>query len=161
MKRLIQPLIWLLLLIACAKAQQKNAPAPSGLPPIIDREIIFGNPEIAFAQISPDGRYLAFLKPWKDTRNIFVKGVNEPFSAARLMTTETRRPILDYFWSRDGKYILYTRDNDGDENYNVFAVDPAVRPAAGADAPPSRDLTVDPKTVVLAKETDQTGVRKQ
>jgi hypothetical protein len=31
-----------------------------GLPPLIDRELLFGNPEIAGAQISPDGKYLAF-----------------------------------------------------------------------------------------------------
>ena len=31
--------------------------------PLIDRELFFGNPEIAGAQISPDGKYLAFLKP--------------------------------------------------------------------------------------------------
>ena len=28
-----------------------------GLPPLIDRELLFGNPEIAAAQISPDGKY--------------------------------------------------------------------------------------------------------
>ena len=139
MKRLIQAFACLALLISCAAAQQKGT--LTGLPPLIDREIIFGNPEIAFPQISPNGQYLAFLKPWKDTRNIYVKGVNEPFSAARLLTTETQRPILDYFWSRDSKHILYTKDNNGDENYNVFAVDPAARPAAGADAPASRELT--------------------
>ena len=33
------------------------------------------------------------------------------------------------------------KDNDGDENFNVYAVDPAAKPEAGADAPPSRDLT--------------------
>ena len=33
------------------------------------------------------------------------------------------------------------KDNDGDENFNVYAVDPAAKPAAGADAPASRDLT--------------------
>jgi dipeptidyl aminopeptidase/acylaminoacyl peptidase len=139
MKRLIPGLACLALLISYAAAQQKSP--STGLPPLIDREIIFGNPEIAFAQISPNGQFLAFLKPWKDTRNIYVKGVNEPFSAARLLTTETKRPILDYFWSRDSKYILYTRDNNGDENYNVFAVDPTGKPANGADAPASRDLT--------------------
>ncbi|MBZ5504596.1 MAG: S9 family peptidase [Acidobacteriia bacterium] len=139
MKRLIPGLACLALLISCAAAQQKSA--LTGLPPLIDREMVFGNPEIAFSQISPNGQYLAFLKPWKDTRNIYVKGVNEPFSAARLLTTETQRPILDYFWSHDSKYILYTRDNNGDENYNVFAVDPAGKPEAGADAPSSRDLT--------------------
>lgn len=114
----------------------KNSPAP-----LIDRDVIFGNPEIAAAELSPDGRFIAFLKPWKDTRNVYVKGVSEPFSAARLLTTETKRPVAGYLWTRDSKYILYAKDNDGDENFNVFAVDPLATPVAGADAPPSRDLT--------------------
>ncbi len=125
-----------------ATAQPKSgAKAATGLPQLIDREIFFGNPEIAGAQISPDGKYISFLKPWKDTRNIYVKGVNEPFSAARLLTTEAKRPVAGYFWTRDSKFILYVKDNDGDENFNVFAVDPVAKPAAGAEAPPSRDLT--------------------
>src|SRR5690349_14179466 len=145
MNKLFKSLLCLVLLVsalgATDKAKDKKAPAASGLPPIIDRELIFGNPEIAAPQLSPDGKYLAFLKPWKDTRNVYVKGVDEPFSAARLLTTETKRPIAGYFWSRDSKYILYVKDNDGDENFNVYAVDPAAKPAAGADAPASRDLT--------------------
>jgi dipeptidyl aminopeptidase/acylaminoacyl peptidase len=124
-----------------ARDKDKKAPIASGLPPIIERELIFGNPEIAGAQISPNGKYLSFVKPWKDTRNVYVKGLDEPFSAARLLTTETKRPVDDYFWSRDSKYILYIKDNDGDENFNVYLVDPTARPAGGAEAPPSRDLT--------------------
>jgi len=140
MKKLLHLLAYLVLLISCLAAQDSKSSA-SGLPPIIDREIIFGNPEIAAAQISPNGQYLTFLKPWKDTRNIYVKGVDEPFSAARLLTTEAKRPIPFYFWTRDSKYILYIKDNDGDENYNIYAVDPSAKPAAGADAPAARDLT--------------------
>jgi dipeptidyl aminopeptidase/acylaminoacyl peptidase len=128
----------LLLLVPAAGAQAKKA---AGLTPLIDRELIFGNPEIASAQLSPNGQYLAFLKPWKDTRNVWVKGVGEPFSAARLLTTESKRPIAGYFWTRDSKSILYVKDNDGDENFNVYAVDPSAKPPEGADAPPSRDLT--------------------
>src|SRR6516225_3908199 len=127
------------LLFACVAAAMTDK--TGGLLPLMDRDVIFGNPEIAGAQISPDGHYVAFLKPWKDTRNIYVKTVDEPFSAARLLTTEAKRPIAGYFWTRDGKYILYVKDNDGDENYNIYAVDPAAKPAAGAEAPPSRDLT--------------------
>lgn len=111
------------------------------LPPLIDRELLFGNPEIAGAELSPDGRFLAFLKPWNDTRNVWVKGVAEPFSAARLMTTETKRPIPGFLWTRDGKHICYVKDNDGDENYNVYAVDPSGPVPEGHDAPVSRDLT--------------------
>ena len=142
-KKYLQPVLCLVLLVSILGAQDKNqkTAASTGLPPLIDRELIFGNPEIAGAQISPDGKYLAFLKPWKDTRNVWVKGVDEPFSAARLLTTEAKRPVAGYFWSRDSKYILYIKDNDGDENFNVYAVEPQARPSAGADAPPSRDMT--------------------
>src|SRR5258708_33121826 len=92
-------------------------------------------------KISPDGQYLAFNRQRKETRNIWLKKTEEPFANAKLLTTEKKRPIPNYFWSRDGKYILYIKDNDGDENFNVYAVDPAAAPAAGADAPASRDLT--------------------
>jgi dipeptidyl aminopeptidase/acylaminoacyl peptidase len=113
----------------------------TGPPQLIDRELIFGDPEISGAQLSPDGKYLAFQKPWKGTRNIFVKGVDEPFSAARLLTAEPKRPIAGYLWSRDSKYILFAKDNDGDENFNVYEVNPAATPAPGADVPATRDLT--------------------
>ncbi|MCS7181930.1 MAG: S9 family peptidase [Thermoanaerobaculum sp.] len=116
-------------------------PASAKLPPLLDRELFFGNPEIAGAQLSPDGRYMAFLKPWKDTRNIWVKGTFEPFSAARLLTAETKRPIPGFFWSQDSRFILFVKDNDGDENFNVWAVFPADRPAPGEPAPQARNLT--------------------
>ncbi|MEP6703439.1 MAG: S9 family peptidase [Acidobacteriota bacterium] len=110
-------------------------------PPLIDREIFFGNPEYAGAQISPDGKYISFLKPLKDVRNVWVKGVDEPFEKARPLTAETKRPISGYFWSWDSKYILFTKDNDGDENFNVFAVNPSAAPAAGTAVPPPTNLT--------------------
>src|SRR6185295_1921147 len=115
----------------------QSSPAPA----LIDRDLLFGNPEITGAQISPDGKYLAFVKPWKDTRNLWVKRTEEPFSSAHLLTTETKRPIATWLWSRDGKYIAYVKDHDGDENFNVYRVNPAEAAAPGAQAPASRDLT--------------------
>src|SRR5262245_36363353 len=124
------------------KPAAKTAPAAApGLPPLLDRELFFGNPEIAAAQLSPDGKYIAFLKPWKDTRNVWVKKTGEPYTAAHLVTADARRPIPGFFWSRDSKSILFVQDKDGDENYNVYAVDPAASPAAGQDAPPARNIT--------------------
>ena len=110
-------------------------------PALIDREIFFGNPEYAGAQISPDGKFISFIKPYKDTMNIWVKGVNEPFDAARPMTADTKRPVRSYFWSRDGKYILFVQDQGGDENFNVYTVNPADKPAAGSDVPAARNIT--------------------
>ena len=119
-----------------------GALAQTGKPaPLIDRELFFGNPEISGAQISPDGRYVSFLKPYKDTRNIWVKKTGDPYTAAKLITNDTRRPVTQYFWSRDGKYILFAQDQLGDENYNVYAVDPAASPAPGKEVPPARNLT--------------------
>ena len=140
MKRRPALVLCIAMVFSCLLNAQTK-PNFTGMPPIINRDLFFGNPEIAGAQLSPDGKYISFLKPWKDTRNIYVKAVEEPFDAARLLTTETKRPVLGYFWTRDSKYILYVKDNDGDENYNIFAVDPAAKPAPGADAPSSRDLT--------------------
>ncbi|HMI49047.1 MAG TPA: hypothetical protein VK481_10280, partial [Gemmatimonadaceae bacterium] len=111
------------------------------LPPIIDRELFFGNPEISGAQISPDGRYISFLKPYKDTRNVWVKRTADPYSSAKLITNDVKRPVTQYFWSRDGKYILFVQDQGGDENFNVYAVDPAAPVAAGSDVPTARNLT--------------------
>src|SRR5947209_20360019 len=128
-------------LLAATLSAQPKPPSTQGLPPLIDRELLFGNPEIAGAQLSPDGKYLAFLKPWKDTRNVWVKKTGEPFSSARLITTEAKRPIGGYFWTRDAKYVLYVKDHEGDENFNLYGVDPAAPAAPGAEAPPSRDLT--------------------
>jgi dipeptidyl aminopeptidase/acylaminoacyl peptidase len=117
------------------------SPPPDTIPPIIDRALLFGDPEISGAQLSPDGRYIAFMKPWKETRNVWVKETGQPFSSARLMTTETARPVGGYLWTRDARFIVYVKDSAGDENFNVFAVDPSAAPAPGTEAPPARDLT--------------------
>ena len=110
-------------------------------PPIIDRALFFGEVQIAGAQISPDGQYLSFLKPYKGTRNIWVKKASEPFSAARPMSKEATRPIRQYFWSRDSKYLLYAQDAGGDENFNIYAIDPAQPADPATGVPPTRALT--------------------
>ncbi len=110
-------------------------------PALIDRQLIFGDPEIAGAQLSPDGKFMSFIKPYKGTRNIWVKKTTEPFDVAKPMTADTTRPVRGYFWSRDGKYLLYSQDKGGDENFNVYAVDPSETLKSGQDVPTARDLT--------------------
>jgi dipeptidyl aminopeptidase/acylaminoacyl peptidase len=132
-------LIYILLLATFAACQ---APAPKlQQPPVIDRELLFDNPEIAGGQLSPDGKFISFVKPYKGTLNIWVKKLNEDFTAAKPITADTLRPVRNYFWSRDGKYILYIQDKGGDENFNIYAVDPQEVPQPGKDIPANRDLT--------------------
>jgi dipeptidyl aminopeptidase/acylaminoacyl peptidase len=129
-------LLFVLLLLASLSFS-----AAADLPPLIDRELFFGDPEIVGAQLSPDGRYIAFIKPLDGTRNVWVKKIDEPFDKARPITADTRRPIPGYFWTQNGKYVLFVQDQAGDENYNVYAVDPAAKPAEGQKVPAARNLT--------------------
>src|ERR1700756_1999029 len=115
--------------------------AQAAQPPIIDRQLFFGDPEITGAQISPDGAYISFLKPYKGTRNIWIKRTGEPFSSGKPITSDTARPINLYLWSRDGKYILYAQDKLGDENYQLYAVNPSAAPDGATGVPNARNLT--------------------
>ena len=129
-----------LALVVAATLVAPALPAVAALPPIIDRSLIFGDPDIAGGQLSPDGIYMSFIKPYKDVRNVWVKKLDEPFSASRPVTAD-KQPVTAYFWSQDGKYVLYVQDKGGNENYHVYAVDVAASPEAASGVPPARDLT--------------------
>ena len=131
----------LILSLATSQIGFAQAAKTGGQPPIIDRDLLFGDPEVSGAQLSPDGKFLSFIKPYNGTRNIWVKGLNEPFDKARPMTNDQSRPVRSYFWSRDGKYLLFNQDKGGDENFNIYAVNPAEALPAGQPVPAARDLT--------------------
>lgn len=114
--------------------------------PLLDRDLFFGNPEISSGQISPDGQWISFMKAYNGIMNVWVKKINDPFDKAKPLTDSTR-PLYGYFWTDDSKYILYVKDKNGDENINVFAVDPKSEAVNGV--PESRNLT--PKDEVTAQ----------
>ncbi len=109
--------------------------------PLIDREIFFGNTEYSQARLSPDGKFISFIKPYNDIKNVWVKGRYDSFDSAYPVTADTNRPIPGYFWSRDSKYILYVQDQDGDENYQVYAVDPSKKSMKMDEVPEARNIT--------------------
>ncbi len=115
--------------------------------PLLDRDLFFGNPEISSGQISPDGQWISFMKAYNGIMNVWVKKINDPFDKAKPLT-DSSRPLYGYFWTDDSKYILYVKDKNGDENINVFAVDPKAAPSANG-VPESRNLT--PKDEVTAQ----------
>ncbi|HMW38877.1 MAG: prolyl oligopeptidase family serine peptidase [Saprospiraceae bacterium] len=108
--------------------------------PLIDREIFFGNPEITGAQLSPDGKYLSFIKPYNGVRNIWIKKLSESFEKARPLTSNSR-PISNYFWSRNSKFILFFQDKGGNENFQIYAVSPTDKANPSTGVPDGRDLT--------------------
>jgi len=106
---------------------------------LIDRAIFFDNPEIAAGQLSPDGKYVSFMKEHEGIMNIWVKAFNEAFDDAKLLTTSSS-PLLGYFWTNDSKQILYANDEGGDENLNIFSVNPKAEVEEG-EVPTSKNLT--------------------
>ncbi len=119
--------------------------APAGavfaeLPPLIDRELFFGDPEFSGAQISPDGQSISFIKPYKGVRNIWVKAREAAFESARPVTAD-EQPVFGYFWSQDSRYLLYVQDKGGNEDFHVYAVDPKAKAEKETGVPPARDLT--------------------
>jgi dipeptidyl aminopeptidase/acylaminoacyl peptidase len=96
--------------------------AQAELPPLISRDVLFGNPEKAGPQLSPDARRISWLAPdQKNVLQVWVKTVDK--DDAQMVTADKKRGIRTYFWAWDGKTVLYLQDQDGDENFHVYGVD--------------------------------------
>ena len=87
---------------------------------LIPLQNFFTNPEIAQVRISPNGKYLAYLKPYKRRLNIYVRAIGIENSEKRL-TSQTDRDIYWFFWKEDDT-LIFMRDFEGDENQQVFRV---------------------------------------
>src|SRR5262245_6032816 len=100
------------------------APELAALPPLIQRDVLFGNPENANPQLSPDGKYLAYLAPdKKNVLQVWVRTVGK--NDDRAVTQDEKRGIRQYNWAFDTKHLLYLQDADGNEDFHLYAVDVA------------------------------------
>ena len=90
--------------------------------PLIPRKLLFGNPDKASPQLSPDGRFLSYLAPVDGALNVWVGPADDP-AAAKPVTGETGRGIRFYEWAYTNNHVLYIQDRDGDENWHVYQVD--------------------------------------
>lgn len=85
----------------------------------IPMEDFFRNPEKTSFKISPDGKHIAFLQPYKNRLNIFLQPVNGE-EVIRL-SSDTDRNISYFFWANN-EQLLYLKDRNGDENRRLYAV---------------------------------------
>jgi dipeptidyl aminopeptidase/acylaminoacyl peptidase len=104
---------------------------------LIARDALFGNPERANVQISPDGKYLSWVAAVDGVLNVWVAPADNP-AQARAVTQDKARGIRSYFWSYQPDTLLYLRDSGGDEDFHLYAVDLKTGQA--------KDLTPFPKT---------------
>ncbi|MDQ6802447.1 MAG: S9 family peptidase [Acidobacteriota bacterium] len=109
-------------LLSLAIALFGVAPLFADLPPLIPRDVLFGNPERANPQLSPDGKRLAWLAPdKKNVLQVWIKTIGKDDD--KMVTADKKRGIRNYSWAPDNKTLLYHQDNDGDENFHVYGVD--------------------------------------
>ena len=102
-----------LLLVVAVATTQTQAPARAGAEetPLIPREVLFGNPDKASPQISPDGTRLAFLAPVDGVLNVWVGPIDDP-DAAKPVTEDKKRGIRGYGWAYDNQHIGYVQDKE-------------------------------------------------
>lgn len=112
------------LILGTAAILFTSMPAPSATKsvPLIPRETLFGNPDKAGAQISPDGKRISFIAPVNGVLNLWVAPADQP-SRAKAVTNDRNRGITTYFWSFNPRYLLYSRDKNGDENTHIYRLD--------------------------------------
>src|SRR6202011_6113045 len=89
--------------------------------PLIPRSLLFGNPEKARPQISPDGTMLAYLAPSDGNLSVWVRSIGG--NDDRVVARDPARPITTMRWQGDSRHVLYLQDSGGNENFHLFAVD--------------------------------------
>ncbi len=104
------------LLSSCkSKKEEKEIPAP-----LLDMKTFFKNGEKSTFRISPDGNYFSYRADYKGKMNIFVQKASD--TVAVRVTNDTLRSIGGYFWK--GNRIVYLQDIGGDENFQLYSVNP-------------------------------------
>lgn len=86
---------------------------------MLSLEDYFRNSQQTAYQLSPDGRHVSFMAPYKDRMNIFVRPIDS--DEATQLTHETKRSIAGYLW-KDNDRIIFIKDSGGDENFHLYAI---------------------------------------
>ena len=87
--------------------------------PIIPMEDFMRNPEKSSFKISPNGNYVAFMKPWKTRMNVFFKDIKT--NKEERLTSSEKRGIYGFTWLTNNR-IGYVKDDGGNENMHFYAV---------------------------------------
>lgn len=95
--------------------------------PLIPLKVLFGNPVRSSVCLSPSGTYVSYCAPYNGVMNIFIRRKDgmRNFTEERVLTRFglQKDAVRSYFWSYDEKKIFFSRDNDGDENTQIFSID--------------------------------------
>ena len=107
--------------VSQAQTKVKPGMTTNGTAKLIPMKDFFRNSEKRSFQLSPDGSYISFMAPYKSRMNIYVQKTGDKKSEPVRLTSLEDRDIAGYFWANNGR-VAYLKDNGGDENYHLFAV---------------------------------------
>jgi dipeptidyl aminopeptidase/acylaminoacyl peptidase len=110
----LKPVIFIYAVITlCACHQQRVTQIP-----IAD---FFKTPEKSAFRISPDGKYISYLKPYKERQNLFIQSLDD--GQERMATSFADYSVRsDYFWTYDNK-IVFSQDLIDQDEYRMFTLD--------------------------------------
>jgi len=114
---------------------------PDSLPTLIPIEALYEAPLVQWGGISPDGRWLSYAKQWHGHQNVFVRRVGSKIE--RPITRDSIRSISQYWWSADGKRILWIQDRGGDENYHLYVASINDTSSKALDLTPFKNVEVE------------------
>jgi dipeptidyl aminopeptidase/acylaminoacyl peptidase len=143
--RLVYGLMLCICLFGVASAE--DGPSPANQADQIPMEAFFERPEKLRFSISPDGRYLAWMSPWKDRLNVFVQPAEG--GAVLQVTHAEDQDIGAYGWASATR-LVYLLDGHGDENYGLYAVNPD----GSEDGPIAAEKGVKTRIVDVLKDDD-------
>jgi len=114
-------LVWLFLFASCAQEQRADR---------IPLENFFKNPRKTAFQLSPDGKYVSFLQPYKNHMNVYVQHV-EGGKVTRI-SSETNYNISYHCWGSNDEIVymkndpekgpfLYVVNKEGENFRQVFS----------------------------------------
>lgn len=88
---------------------------------LIKRSVLFGNPDKAAADISPDGNWVSWLAPHNGALNIWVAPIAD-MSLATAVTDVSAHGVESYEWAGNSSHIVFYQDVNGDEQYHLLSV---------------------------------------
>jgi len=89
-----------------------------------EREIpindFFKDAEQSIFRISPDGKYVSYLKPYKGRQNIFIKSLAD--GKEQMATSFADYSVRDYSWTYNNQIIL-SQDVISADEFKMYAID--------------------------------------
>ncbi len=112
-----------------ATVEVAQQPDPMADYPMLPLQRLMAPASFTVPQISPDGKLVSWIAPLEGTPNLFVAEVGDlesarpvtRFTDSGVRATDVSGQVM-YRWHFDSKHIIYPKDYDGDENWDIHIV---------------------------------------